>query len=191
MIAIMPGSRNSELDKLIVPFIKTAIWCMNKNNNLHFIIGLTNADVKEKFTCKLKLISPELPITIFIDQSLDVMEAADAILLASGTVALEAMLLKRPMVVAYKLNWFTYQIAKIMIDVPYISLPNLLLEDQIVPECIQEQCTPEIMGKELMRWLENKKSVVKLEQKFTDIHKTMLLPTNKLIANAVLDLIYD
>ncbi|MEE9551805.1 MAG: lipid-A-disaccharide synthase, partial [Gammaproteobacteria bacterium] len=189
--AIMPGSRQSEFDKLIDPFIKTAVWCLNKNNNLHFIVGLINAEVKEIFLSRLKLISPKLPVTVFVDQSLDVMEAADVILLASGTVALEAMLLKRPMVVAYKLNWLTYQIAKIMVNVPYISLPNILVGDQIVPECIQEHCTPEIMGKELMVWLENKQSVVQLEQKFTDIHKTMHLPTNKLIANAVLDLVYD
>jgi len=126
IIAIMPGSRYSELNRMIVPFLRTADWCIKRTNNLHFVANLVNEDAKRIFMEKMEEFTPEIQISIYTGQSLDVMEAADVILLASGTVSLEAMLLNRPMVVAYKVSWLTYQIAKRLIRIPYVSLPNIL-----------------------------------------------------------------
>ena len=151
--------------------------------------GLTNENMGQIFTSKLKQIAPNLPIKIITGKALDVMEAADVILLASGTVTLEAMLLKRPMVVAYKLNKITYEIAKRLIRIPYVSLPNILAGELIVPECLQSQCTPEILCDELMNWIGNEQSVIQLEQKFLEIHQKIKAPSRQLAGNAVLDLI--
>jgi len=191
IIAIMPGSRKNELDKLVEPFIHTAARCKAKKDDLCFIAGLTNEDMGHIFSNSLKQIAPNFPIKVIIGKALDVMEAADVILLASGTVALEAMLLKRPMVVAYKLNKITYEIAKRLVRIPYISLPNILARELIIPECLQSQCTPEILCNELMKWIDNEQSVIQLEQKFLEIHQKIKAPSRELIGNAVLDLIND
>ena len=117
------------------------------------------------------------------------MAAADVILLASGTVALEAMLLKKPMVVAYKLNNISYQVAKRMIKIPFVSLPNILANEMVVPECLQSRCDPEILANELLKWLDDENSVKQLEQKFVEIHKSIMPPDDNAHANAIINLI--
>jgi lipid-A-disaccharide synthase len=189
IVAIMPGSRNSEMKKLIEPFIKTAAWCNKNMDDTHFITGLIDEHSEKLFSSNLEELAPDLSISLYIGRSLDVMAAADVILLASGTITLEAMLLKRPMVVAYKLNWITYQVAKRMVKVPYISLPNLLAGRQVVPECLQERCVPEIMGPEVLKWLKNDESVNDLEDIFRGIHQNMKVPESSKIADAVLNLV--
>ncbi len=189
IIALMPGSRKSELSKLVEPFIKTAQWCNQHAGKLHFIANLVNEDARAYFEENVRKISPEIHISTYTGLSLQVMEAADVVLLASGTAALEAMLLKRPMVVAYKVNWMTYQIAKRLIRVPYVSLPNLLAGKQLVPECLQDDCQPEIMGQALLNWLNNKNSVTQLVAEFTTIHHQIRLDSSDLAATVVLDMI--
>ena len=189
IIAIMPGSRSSELNKLIEPFLHTANWCSERNSHLHFVTNLVNENAKNIFMEKIRKIAPEIQISIFTGQSLDVLEAADVILLASGTIALEAMLLKRPMVVAYKVSWLTYQIAKRLIRIPYVSLPNILAGRRIVPEYIQYDCQPEIMGPAILKWLNDKQAVADLVCDFTEIHQKIQPPPDQLIAKAVLDII--
>ena len=189
IIAIMPGSRSSELNKLIEPFLHTANWCSERTSHLHFVTNLVNENAKNIFMEKIRKIAPEIQISIFTGQSLDVLEAADVILLASGTIALEAMLLKRPMVVAYKVSWLTYQIAKRLIRIPYVSLPNILAGRRIVPEYIQYDCRPEIMGPAILKWLNDKQAVADLVCDFTEIHQKIQPPPDQLIAKAVLDII--
>jgi len=189
IIALMPGSRKSELSKLVEPFLTTALWCNQHAGQLHFIANLVNEDDRKYFEDNVRNISPEIHITTYTGLSLQVMEAADVVLLASGTAALEAMLLKRPMVVAYKVNWLTYQIAKRLIRVPYVSLPNLLAGKQLVPECLQDNCQPEIMGQAILHWLNNKNSVTKLVEEFTHIHNQIRLDSSDLAATMVMGMI--
>ncbi len=189
IIALMPGSRKSEFGKLVEPFLKTALWCNQHAGQLHFVVNLVNEDTREYFEECVRKISPEIHLTTYTGSSLQVMEAADVVLLASGTAALEAMLLKRPMVVAYKVSWLTYQIAKRLIRVPYVSLPNLLAGKQLVPEYLQDDCQPEIMGQAILDWLNNTNSVTKLVDEFTHIHNRIRLDSGELAATAVLDMI--
>lgn len=190
IIALMPGSRKSEIRKLVIPFLKTAQWCMERDSKLHFIANFVNEDARKYFEQEMRNISSEIHVTSYTGLSLTVMEAADVVLLASGTAALEAMLLKRPMVVAYKVNWLTYQIVKRLIRVPYVSLPNLLAGKQLIPECLQDNCQPEIMGQEILNWLNNSDSVSKLVEEFTSIHNQIRLDSGEIAAKAVLELIY-
>jgi len=191
IIALMPGSRQSEINKLTVPFLKTAEWCMGHDKKLHFIANFVNENTREHFEQLARNITPEIPITTYNGLSLPVMEAADVVLLASGTAALEAMLLKRPMVVAYKVNWLTYQIVKRLIKVPYVSLPNLLAEKLLVPECLQDNCQPEIMGQEILNWLNNRNKVAELVEEFRNIHNQIRLNSGDLAANAVMEMIHE
>lgn len=189
IIAIMPGSRINEINYHTEPFALAVEKCSNKINDLHIIAGLTNENMAALFKSRLKSSVPGLPVNIVTGKAHDVMESADVILLASGTVALEAMLLKRPMVVAYKLNRITYEIAKRMVNIPYVSLPNILAGQKIVPECLQKECNPDILYKELMHWKEDQQSVLKLEQKFLEIHKKLIPPSKFSACDAVIKLI--
>ena len=189
IIAIMPGSRPNEIKYHTESFVLAADKCRDKINDLEIIAGLTNEKMAALFKSKMQKIAPELPVNIVTGQAHDVMESADVILLASGTVALEAMLLKRPMVVAYKLNQVTYEIARRLVNIPYVSLPNILAGQKIVPECLQKDCNPEILSRELMNWFENQQSVMELEQKFLEIHKKLIPPSSDSASEAVLKLI--
>lgn len=191
IIALMPGSRKSEINKLTVPFLKTAEWCAGHENKLHFIANFVNENARKHFEQMAHNISPGIQISTYNGQALTVMEAADVVLLASGTVALEAMLLKRPMVVAYKVNWLTYQVVKRLIKVPYVSLPNLLAGKQLVPECLQDNCQPEIMGQEILKWLNNKNKVSEVVEEFNNIHNRIRLNSGDLAANAVMEMLHE
>ena len=113
------------------------------------------------------------------------MQASDLLLLASGTITLEAMLLRKPMVVAYRFSWLTHQIFKRLIHTPYAALPNLLAGKLLVPECIQHDCTPEKLFTELSIWLNDEVAVEKLKKNFDAIHQGMIQQDNHSAADAV------
>ena len=190
IIALFPGSRPAELHKLVIPFLKTAIWCRNKLENIHFICNLVNESDCEYVRAWVQKITPDISMSLYTGKSLTVMAAADVILLASGTASLEAMLVKRPMVVAYKVNWLTYQVAKRLVRIPYVSLPNLLAGRKIVMECLQDNCKPEIMGNELISLLNDNNRVSDLAVKFGILHKKITARPDDNIANVVLDFVY-
>ena len=190
IIALFPGSRPAELHKLVIPFLKTAIWCRNKLENIHFICNLVNESDCEYVRAWVQKITPDISMSLYTGKSLTVMAAADVILLASGTASLEAMLVKRPMVVAYKVNWLTYQVAKRLVRIPYVSLPNLLAGRKIVMECLQDNCKPEIMGNELISLLNDNNRVSDLAVKFGILHKKITARPDDNIANVVLDFVH-
>ena len=186
IIALLPGSRVSELEKHVRPFLQAAVWCRQKMDNLHF----TSSLVDEKATTYLRdnaaIIAPQLDLTVFTGRSLDVMEAADVVLLASGTAALEAMLLKRPLVVGHKVNWLTYQIARRLVRIPWVSLPNILAGRKIVPECLQDACTPENLGREILNWLQHPDQAETLVKEFTRLHRLIRTDSDEVLVDAVL-----
>lgn len=141
IVALLPGSRISEIKKHTDLYLNVANECFKQNPNLHFITSLTKDEHVEYFEDAKNKYTPNLPLTIFKDKSYDVMAASDVVLVASGTATLEVMLHKKPMVVVYKTNYLTYLIIKMIIQVPYISLPNLLANKEIVPELIQRNAT--------------------------------------------------
>ena len=189
ILAIMPGSRTSELKKLVKPFLQAAALCREQVPNLVIISNLVRKEDKEYVESQSRLISPELDIRFYSGQSLEVMAAADAVLLASGTAALEAMLLKRPMVVAYKVNWLTYQLAKRLIRLPYVSLPNVLAGRKIVPECLQKDCEPEILCNEIIKFFKNSNLVKELDIEFRKLHENIQPSSDNLIARVILGMI--
>lgn len=188
IIAILPGSRASELKKLAVPFLQTAKLCHEQMENLCFVVNLVNEDDKKYVEAIARQVSPNISLSFYTGRPWDVMGAADVVLLASGTAALEAMLLKRPMVVAYKVNWLTYQLAKRLVRLPYVSLPNVLAGRMLVPEYLQDECRPEIMSKELIRLLKDKKNVDELKTEFRRIHENIRPSSGNTIAKVILGL---
>ncbi|HHB93119.1 MAG TPA: lipid-A-disaccharide synthase, partial [Thioploca sp.] len=187
-IALLPGSRYNEVRQLVKPFLLTANWLCKQRPDLHFIVPLANPKLRQLFLQHVD-IAPNLPLTLLDGQAHEAMAAADVVILASGTATLEAMLLKRPMVVAYRLAKLTYWLAKLLVRVPYYSLPNLLAQEKLVPEFLQEQVTVENLGIEVLRWLDNPNQVKILQQRFLELHKTLRCNASKQAAIAVLSII--
>jgi len=190
ILALLPGSRSNELHYLAQPFIETACWLQSRRPNLEFVVPLANNERRTQFEqamAEIKTQGRELPRLTLVDgRSREVMAAADVVLLASGTAALEAMLLKRPMVVAYKLAPLTYWLAKRLVKVDNVSLPNLLANETLVPELIQHEATAENLGQKVLAYFENPSMMDDLNQRFTDIHQILRQNASKQAADAIL-----
>ena len=189
LIALLPGSRYNEVHQLAPPFLHTATWLLAQRSNIHFIVPLANAKLKALFIQQVADIAPNLPITLLDGQSHLAMAAADVVIMASGTATLEAMLLKRPMIVAYRAAPLTYWIAKRLVHIPYFSLPNLLAQERLVPEFLQQQVIPEDLGAAVLHWLENPAQVEILQNHFTKLHHSLRLSASQQASQAVLSLI--
>lgn len=196
-IAILPGSRNMELKYLASIFLQTAQLCYQKNPDLQFIMPLASEKHQAQIQVLQQAISsessetpetPKLPIKIVVNQSHLAVEAADCVLLASGTATLEVMLHKKPMVVAYRMHPINYQIANRLVKVPYISLPNLLAEDFVVPEFIQDKAQPEALANALLERLAwPKQKIFDMVENFNAIHQRIRKNASYTAAQAILD----
>ena len=143
---------------------------------------------QKNFQEALALIAPELPFSVFEGKSQTVMAAADVVLLASGTATLEAMLLGKPMVVAYKLNRLTYWIAKRLLRINSFSLPNLLLQQKIVPEFIQDEATSVNLANAIMHYLDHPAEMLQIRQRFTEEHQRLRQQASQKAARAILEI---
>ena len=192
LVALLPGSRENEVLQLGLPFLQTAAWLLAQRPDIRFIVPLASSDLKKLFLQQLKELKQywkqELPLTLLAEQSREAMAAADVVLMASGTASLEALLLKRPIVVAYRMAKLTYWLAKALVNVPYFSLPNLLAQQRLVPEFLQDEVVPEELGAAVLHWLDNPAEVKMLQNLFADLHKRLRLSANQEAADAVLSL---
>jgi len=188
VIALLPGSRQSEVALLGQLFVEAARLCLKENPNLSFVLPSANPARRQQIDTMLAD-AGDLPISVLDGQSHLAMEAADVVLLASGTTALEAMLLKKPMVVSYKTGWLTHAIISRMLKVPYISLPNLLAERELVPEVLQDAATAETLARLLLERLGDSDLAIKLRSDFTELHRQIKCNGNQKAAEAVLSVI--
>lgn len=192
-LAILPGSRGSELEFLSEPFLQTALLLKQRFPELEFLVPLINTKRRQQFERLKAQIAPDLALRLFDGQARNVMIAADATLLASGTAALECMLCKSPMVVGYRMKQFTYWLAKRLVKTPYISLPNLLANEMLVPELIQEQCNPESLAQALAVYFDDSESAQNrtsaLKQRFTELHDQIRCNADQQAAQAVVEVL--
>ncbi len=188
IIALMPGSRTKEWHHHVDVFLETAELSMVDRADLYFIGVMVNQKAEDYFNEQLQKIVPDLPITFIQKSSLDAIAASDLILSVSGTAALEIMLSKRPMVIAYRTSRITFAIASRLVNLPYFSLPNLLSNERLIPELLQDQVTPENLKKELFNWLDNPEKIASFEQKSQKIHDQLRCNASEQAAKAVLEL---
>ncbi len=187
ILALMPGSRGGELAKLVEPFLQSALKLAEKDKDLLFIAPMISQKRAEQFIALKNEIAPNLPVEIIINQTHKVMAASDCLLTASGTVTLEAALIKRPMVITYKFNFITYMLAKWLVKLKWFSLPNLLANETLVPELLQDEVVPEKIVPLLQKFLNEDQSG--LNEKFMTIHQSLKQDASEKAAQAVIELI--
>ncbi|MBD1583661.1 lipid-A-disaccharide synthase [Pseudoalteromonas sp. S16_S37] len=189
VLALLPGSRGSEVGLLSETYLHAAQKLCQRLPNLKIIVPLVNAKRRAQFEKILQQVAPNLSPILVDGQSSKVMAAADAVLLASGTATLEAMLYKKPMVVGYKFKPLSYWIFKhfFTFNIKYFSLPNLLADAPLVPEFLQQDCNSDALVDALYPMLKGNNEA--LIQKFYDIHRNIRLDASKQAANAVEELI--
>ncbi len=190
-IAILPGSRMSEIRYLSEDFINSAKLCWESYPDLQFIVPLVNNSVRDKFNEILQRVAPELPITLVDSNAHDAMQSADAVLLASGTATLEALLLKKPMVVAYRLHWLSHLIFTHfkLIKSPFISLANMLAGKEIAPEILQDDVKPQNLAKALCNILESEEITQSMQEIGNRVHRELRLDASSKAAEVVLELV--
>jgi lipid-A-disaccharide synthase len=189
LVALLPGSRLSEVKRLAVPILEAAAWCRARRGELEFIVPLANDSCRAAFEQALADVDATLPITLLAGHGLEAMAAADVVLLASGTAALECMLLKRPMVVAYRLSALTYRLARLLVRTPFYSLPNLLAGRPLVAELIQHEASAENLGREVLALLDDPARVGELTRTFAELHAELRRDASHSAAQAVLQII--
>lgn len=189
LVAVLPGSRMSEVSFLAEPMVGTALWLAERRPGVAFVAPLVNAEVREYFERVLARHNAGPCFHLVDGDSRTAIAAADAVLLASGTASLETMLLKRPMVITYRMTTLTWIIANVVVDVPFVGLPNLLAGKRLVPELLQGDVVPEKLGPELLRFLEDPRRTEALLAEFRRIHAHLRNDASERAADAVLELV--
>jgi lipid-A-disaccharide synthase len=184
LVALLPGSRKSEIDYLALRFLKAAKLMATRQPGLQFILPTLPAFIPA-IQAMLQQIGGVPGLQICEGQSHAALAACDVTLIASGTATLEAALFKRPMVIAYNMNAISWQIMRRKKLQPWVGLPNILLQDFAVPELLQNAATPEALADETLRWLGHPEAVRTLQARFNDLHSSLKMDTTQLATDAI------
>ncbi|WP_313484675.1 lipid-A-disaccharide synthase [Acinetobacter variabilis] len=195
-IALLPGSRRGEIERLGPLVLDAAKILHQKYPDYTFLIPAINEMRKQQIENLLAQYPDSLKAHIRLMENTSseskigrqVMNASNIIALASGTATLEAMLLHRPMVTFYKLHWLTYQIAKLLVKIPYFSLPNIIAGKKVIQELIQSEATPENLAAEIKKLMDIEAAQIQVMQHLT-MHKQLLSGNSEDPVKAVLDLV--
>ncbi len=190
VLALLPGSRGGEVRLLAPLFLQAAKKMKQYNPALSFVMPAAN-DTRFSELSTLLEGYPELQVQLVRGRSRDVMAAADVVLLASGTATLEAMLLKRPMVVAYKMAALSWALISRMLTTKYVALPNLLANRLLVPELLQDEATPDTLATALQTILESTQARESLTAQYTQIHRELALNFAERAAQAIGQLLQE
>ena len=190
VVAILPGSRMSELKYNAVAFVETAKLLLAREPTISFVVPMAGENLLRYFN---ELVAAaglgDVPLQVLNGQSHVAMAAADAVLVASGTASLEVALFKKPMVIAYKMLRASWEIIRHMGYQPWVGLPNILAQEFIVPELLQQAATPQAMADALWQQLDDDRHRTMLTERFTCMHHALLRNTAQKSADAVLNLI--
>ncbi len=191
VLALLPGSRRGEIRRLLPVFLAAAPAIAAPVKNLQIVIPAANTGCRDEIQTLLAAADASLSIHLIDGQADRAMVAADVVLLASGTATLEALLAKRPMVVAYRVAWLTHAIVKGLglLKTRHYSLPNALAGEAIVPELMQHDCTPEKIAAAVLAWWQQPARLAAIEPRFVAIHQALRCQASAQAAKAIAEVL--
>ena len=189
VLAILPGSRGGEVERLGALFLETARKLQAEHPDLQLVVPCVNREREMQVKALAETLAVKLPLTVVRGRSREVMAASDVVLLASGTATLEAMLLKKPMVVGYRLSGMTFAVVSRLVKVPWAALPNLLAGRELVPELLQDAATPDSLAAAVLERLDNPSERERLTSAFEQLHGQLRCNADESAAEAVSRLI--
>jgi lipid-A-disaccharide synthase len=184
VVALLPGSRSSEIEYLAHRFLQAAQRMAKQQPGIRFVLPAMPA-LRARIQAIAKEVGEVPNLLVLNGQSHAALAACDVTLIASGTATLEAALFKRPMVIAYNMNWLSWQIMRRKKLQPWVGLPNILCQDFVVPELLQEEATPDALAHEVLQWLSNSAAAAAVQQRFATLHDTLRRDTPALAAHAI------
>jgi lipid-A-disaccharide synthase len=185
-VALLPGSRMSELEAHADLMIDTATRLHKERPELRFFVPLATRETRDYFETRLYAREAhELPLTILFGHARLALHAADVALVASGTATLEAALARCPMVITYRVPALTYWLMKRKALLPYVGLPNILAGEFVVPELLQEDATPANLAQALGNWLDNKEARTRVRERFAAMHASLARGHDERVALAL------
>ena len=188
-IALLPGSRLGEVERLGGDFVRAAAWIAGRRPNIQFAAPMASPRVRHAFEKKIAEVPNAPRITLFDGQAHLVLAAADAVLVASGTATLETLLSRRPMVVAYRFGAVTAFVVRALglVKVRFFSQPNILVGRRLVPEFLQEQVSGPALGEALLQVLDDRNLQAEMQDEFRRIHETLRCGGADRAASAILE----
>ena len=187
VFALLPGSRQSELQYMADTFIETARRLHQRFPQARFLVPLATRETRQLFEEALhRNDAGGLPIRMLFGHAVEAMTAADVVLVASGTASLEAALLKRPMVITYRIGKWQYHLMKRMAYLPWVGLPNILCGETVVPELLQDEADPEHLAAAIDDWFADDARRAAVAARFSDLHRTLRQDTAQRAAEAIL-----
>ena len=191
VLAVLPGSRGTEVKALARPFLQAAMQCKEHIPGLRVVTPLASEKTENLFAQQTAEFTPELNVQTVRGDTRTVLTAADVVLVASGTATFEALLCKKPMVVGYKLHWITYHLLTTfgMLKIDRVAMANLLADEKLAPEYIQDQCEPGTIVPALLELFQNQQKTARIAERYQQIHQSLIMNTNERAAAAVLALL--
>ncbi|MGQ0651293.1 MAG: lipid-A-disaccharide synthase [Betaproteobacteria bacterium] len=187
IVALLPGSRRSELQYMASAFVLAAHRFRQEVHDVHFVCPMVTRDTRDLFERALhEHQRTDLPMTLLFGHSHDALAAADVALVASGTATLEAALFKTPMVIAYRQSSQTWALMRSMLYLPYVGMPNVLAGERLVPELLQDQATPAALAAALLSLVHNTPAQRRQVERFYDLHHLLRQNTAEKAADAIL-----
>jgi lipid-A-disaccharide synthase len=184
VVAVMPGSRRSEIAAIAPVFLQTALRLHRTRPDLRFVLPVAPG-LRALLDPLVAEHAPGLPLQLLDGQSHTALAACDVTLIASGTATLEAALFKRPMVIGYRMHPLSWQIMKRLRYQPWVGLPNILLREFAVPELIQEACQPDALARATLAWLDDPAGCERLAARFNDLHHLLKRDTARCATDAI------
>lgn len=190
LVAILPGSRDSEVRRLGPDFAAACEWIHQRRNHIGFVGGMADETTAGIFRSALERQAVTADIPLISGRTREVLSAADVVLLSSGTATLEAALIKRPMVVAYRVSPVTRWLVETfrLVDLEHYALPNLLIGRDLVPEIMQDAISPAALGSAVLNWLDDESAVTGLVAEFSRLHDSLRCSADDKAARALVKL---
>ena len=191
VLAVLPGSRRAEVERLADPFAEAAELLAGRYPGLVCLAPMVTPELRDQFAARCAALAPRAAVRMLDSQARLALAAADVVLVASGTATLEAALCKRPMVVAYRLGALTAFLLRTLglVKVRHFSQPNLLAGTELVPEYFQEAANPQNLAAALAAWLEQPERVARVQREFATIHQTLRRDGAELAAKEIAELL--